>query len=287
MDYLIHIGIVIAIYSLFAMSLNLEVGFTGLYNFGHVAFFGIGAYTSAILNIMGLPFWLSLLSALLAAGMFGFMIGIPSLQLRGDYFGIVTLGFGEIIRMGFQNEVWLTKGPMGLPGIPKPVFWTLRINTLTGYLILVWIFLFLTSVFLGRLVNSPFGRVLRAIREDDQLAMAVGKDVFRFRIQALTLGSCLAGLAGALWAHYISYISPLDFTLLETIAALLIVVLGGRGSNSGVLLAAALLIGFQEVLRFFTLPVYLSQRLAPLQQLIFGALLVLLVLFRPRGLRGR
>ena len=284
MDLFLHLCIMISIYIIFALSLNLEVGYTGLFNFGHVAFFGIGAYTSALLTLHQVPFEISLLCALAVAGLWGFFLSIPSLRLRGDYFGIATLGFGEIIRMVFQNEVWLTKGPMGLPGIPKPILFSIRFATLPQYLLLVIGFASVTFVFLRVILRSPFGRVLRAIREDEVATEALGKNVFRYRVKSFVIGSTFAGLAGTLWAHYITFISPGDFTLLETILVLLIVVMGGKGTEWGPVFGAIVLIFFQESLRFFRLPAEWTRYLAPLQQMIFGGLLALLMIYRPDGL---
>jgi branched-chain amino acid transport system permease protein len=274
----------ILIYIIFSLSLNLEVGYTGLFNFGHVAFFGIGAYTSALLTLHNIPFGLSLFIALAMAGLWGFLLSLPSLRLRGDYFGIATLGFGEIIRMVFQNEVWLTKGPMGLPGIPKPILFSYRFASLWQYLFLALGFTALTFFLLRIILRSPFGRVLKAIREDEVAAEALGKDVFRFRVKSFVIGSVFAGLAGTLWGHYTTFISPGDFTLFETILVLLIVVLGGKGTEWGPVLGAVVLIFFQESLRFLRLPAEWTRYLAPLQQMIFGALLVLVMIFKPDGL---
>jgi len=284
MDLFLHLWIMILIYAIFAMSLNLEVGYTGLFNFGHVAFFGIGAYVSALLTLHGVAFEWALVAALIAAGFSGFLLSIPSLRLRGDYFGIATLGFGEMIRMIFQNEVWLTKGPMGLPGIPKPVLFSYRFATLPQYLLLTLGFATLTFFVLRSIVRSPLGRVLKAIREDEVAAVALGKNVFLFRVKSFVIGSVLAGLAGTLWGHYTTFISPGDFTLLETILVLLIVVLGGKGTEWGPFLGAVVLIFFQESLRFLRLPAEWTRYLAPLQQMIFGGLLVILMIFRPEGI---
>jgi branched-chain amino acid transport system permease protein len=174
MDLFLHLCIMILIYIIFALSLNLEVGYTGLFNFGHVGFFGIGAYASALLTLHHVPFELSLLIALAMAGSWGFLLSLPSLRLRGDYFGIATLGFGEIIRMIFQNEVWLTKGPMGLPGISKPILFSYRFATLPQYFLLALGFAIITFLILRIILRSPFGRVLRAIREDEVATEALG-----------------------------------------------------------------------------------------------------------------
>lgn len=284
MDLFLHLSVMALIYIIFGMSLNLEVGYTGLFNFGHVAFFGIGAYTSALLTLHGVPFEASLPAALVMAGLWGFLLSLPSLRLRSDYFGIATLGFAEIIRMVFQNEVWLTKGPMGLPGIPRPVLFSYRFATLPQYLFLSLGFAALTFLVLRMILRSPFGRVLKAIREDELAAEALGKNVFAFRVKSFVIGSVFAGLAGTLWGHYTTFISPGDFTLLETILVLLIVVLGGKGTEWGPVLGAVVLIFFQESLRFLRLPAEWTRYLAPLQQMIFGALLIALMIFRPDGL---
>jgi branched-chain amino acid transport system permease protein len=284
MDLFLHLCVMAFIYIIFALSLNLEVGYTGLFNFGHVAFFGIGAYTSALLTLHKIPFELSLILALAMAGFWGYLLSLPSLRLRGDYFGIATLGFGEIIRMVFQNEVWLTKGPMGLPGIPKPVLFSHQFATLPQYLLLTMGFAVLTFLILTRMLRSPFGRVLKAVREDEVASEALGKDVFQFRVKSFVIGSVFAGLAGTLWGHYTTFISPGDFTLLETILVLLMIVLGGKGTEWGPVFGAFVLIFFQESLRFLRLPAEWTRYLAPLQQMIFGALLVLLMIFRPEGL---
>lgn len=284
MDLFLHLSIVIVIYIIFAMSLNIEVGYTGLFNFGHVAFFGIGAYTSAILSLKGVPFAVTLPAAIAAAALAGFLLSLPSLRLQGDYFGIATLGFGEIIRMVFQNEGWLTRGPLGLPGIPKPRLFAITFDSLPMYLFLSLACAAATFFILRTILGSPFGRVLRAVRDDEIAADVLGKDVFSFKVRSFVIGSAFAGLAGTLWAHHTTFISPGDFTLLETILVLLIVVLGGKGTQWGPLVGAVVLIFFQEALRFLRLPAELSRLLAPLQQMIFGGLLVVLMVFRPEGL---
>jgi len=284
MDYFLHTLVVSVIYSAFAVSLNLELGFTGLYNFGHVAFFGIGAYTSALLSLAGLPAAASLFLGMAAAGAAGALMAVPALRLTGDYFGIATLAFGEMIRLFFLNERWLTKGPMGLPGIPRPFGIHGGVSGLPLYLLL--------SVVLGagvfllayRITRSPFGRALKVIREDEYVAQALGKDVFSLKVRIVAVGSLLAGLAGALYGHYITYISPSDFTLNETILVLLCVVLGGRGTQWGPVLGAFLVIFFQEFLRFLPIPMDFGRVVAPIQGMVYGAALILLMLKRPEGI---
>jgi len=284
MDLLLHLCIIIAIYAIFALSLNVEVGYTGLFNFGHVAFFAIGAYTSALLTLGGVPFVWAFLAALFMSGLCGFLLSIPALKLQGDYFGIATLGFGEILRMIFNNEVWLTKGPMGLPGIPRPEFFGIVFDTLPLYLALSAGFALASFAILAFVVLSPFGRTLKAVRDDETAAEILGKNAYAFKIKSFVIGSVFAGLAGVLWAHYATFISPGDFTLTETILVLLIVVMGGKGTLAGPVVGAITLIFFQESVRFLRLPPEWTRLLGPLQQMIFGLLLVVLMVFRPEGI---
>jgi len=283
-DYLLHILIVFLIYAIFAISLNLELGYTGLYNFGHVAFFAIGAYTSALLSLAGYPVALGMAGGMLLAGVLGTLLAIPALRLSGDYFGIATLSFGEIIRLFFLNERWLTKGPMGLPGIPRPAWIGEGIAGLPRFLILCILLTVMVFLVTRRITRSPFGRALKVIREDEYVAQALGKNALSFKVRVVTVGSILAGLAGSLWAHYISYISPADFTLTETILVLLCVVLGGRGTNRGPILGAFVIIFFQEVIRFLPIPPDFGRFVAPLQGMVYGAALIILMLKRPEGL---
>ncbi len=284
MDYLLHVLILALIYSIFAVSLNLELGYGGLYNFGHVAFFGIGAYASALASRHGVPVSAAMLLAVGAAGLAGALLAVPALRVSGDYFGIATLVFAEMFRLVCLNERWLTKGPMGLPGIPRPAWIAPGVEGMPAYLVLAGLAAAAAFLFVRRLAGAPFGRALKVIREDEHIAQAFGKDVLRLKIKAIAAGSALAGLAGALWAHYISYISPADFTLTETILVLLCVVLGGRATAWGPVLGAFVVVFFGEVVRFLPIPPELARYVAPLQGMIYGALLVAIVLKMPDGL---
>jgi len=284
MDYILHVFILALIYSIFAMSLNLELGYAGLYNFGHVAFFGMGAYVSALLSRSGIPVPGAMLCAMAAAGIAGALLAVPALRVTGDYFGIATLVFAEMFRLVCLNERWLTKGPMGLPGIPRPAWIAPGVDGLPGYLLFTAVATAGVFLFVRQLTQSPFGRSLKVIREDEHIAQAFGKNVLLLKIKSIAAGSVLAGLAGALWAHYISYISPADFTLTETILVVLCVVLGGRSTNWGPVLGAFAVIFFGEAVRFLPIPHELHRYVAPLQGMVYGGILVLIVLKLPDGM---
>jgi branched-chain amino acid transport system permease protein len=284
MSYIFHIIIYLCIYSMLSLSMNMIVGLTGMFNLGHIAFFGIGAYCSALLAFQGLPFMACLFLGALLAGMIGYFIGIPTLKLKGDYLAIATLGLGESIKSIFNNWMGLTRGPMGLPGIPKPQIFGLQITGTESYLIFALIFCLITFFIMEKLFRSPYGRVLKGIREDEFAAQALGKDVFRFKLRALFLGCFFAGMAGSLYAHYVSFIDPSSFTIQQTIFILIMVVLGGMGNNFGAVLGAVIIILIPELLRLLNLPGHVA---GPLKQMIFSTMLILLMIFRPRGILGR
>jgi branched-chain amino acid transport system permease protein len=285
MEYIIHILVIAGIYIILTLSLNLVVGFTGLPSLGHAAFSCIGAYVSALLALnYGVSPWLGLIVGACVAATIGIIIGAPSLRLKGDYLALATFGLGVIIYSVAKNWVSVTRGPLGLPGIPRFSFFGYPFQAVWAYLILVTFFVLLTFFIIRRIVNSPFGRILRAIREDETATLAMGKNVNKYKIIAFVIGAFYAGIAGSLYAHYITFIDPSSFTLMESIAILLMVVFGGMGSLSGSLIGAAVLVILPELLRFVGMP---SSIAAPLRQMIYGLLLVVLMLKRPQGILGR
>ncbi len=284
MDYFLHIIIIALIYAILAMSLDLQLGYTGLYNFGHVAFFGIGAYTYALLTLAGWSAPVGMIAGMAAAGLAAFLLAFPALRLTGDFFGIATLAFGEMTRLFFLNERWLTRGPMGLPGIPRPAVVGSGPGSLPFFLIFAFLLALAAHVWLSYVTRSPFGRSLKVVREDEYVAQALGKNILSFKVRAVVMGSAWAGLAGTLWAQYISYISPYDFTLQTTILILLSVVLGGKGTPYGPVLGAFLIIFFQESLRFLPIPSDWTRLVAPVQGMVFGLVLIVLMLKRPQGI---
>jgi branched-chain amino acid transport system permease protein len=284
MEYLLHILVITGIYIILTLSLNLLVGYTGLAALGHAAFSCVGAYASALLALnYGLSPWLGLLVGACAAAVLGAFIGIPSLRLKGDYLAIATFGFGVIVYSIAKNWVSVTRGPMGLPGIPAFSIFGFQLSDIWQYLVLVAVFVFLTYFVINRIVNSPFGRVLRGIREDEIAALAMGKDINKYKIIVFVVGAFFAGIAGSLYAHYITFIDPSSFTVMESITILLMVVFGGMGSLSGSFIGAAVLVIFPELLRFLGMP---SSVAAPLRQMIYGLLLIILMLKRPQGILG-
>ena len=279
---IVHLLVVITIYGILALSLNLIIGMTGLFTMGHAAFFGIGAYASAILTKLGVPWFFSMLAGVVLAALVAFLIGIPTLRLVGDYLAVVTMGLGEIMRAIFKNWISVTRGPMGLPGIPHASIFGINFNTAEKFLILSTICLAIVFIIAELIIHSPFGRVLKGIREDETASQALGKNTYRFKMISFVVGCGMAGMAGSLYAHYINYIDPTSFVMWLTFFIILIIMLGGLGNNVGALAATTVFVLLREGLRFVKLPEGLNP--AALQQLIFGLLLIAVTIFLPRGL---
>jgi branched-chain amino acid transport system permease protein len=285
MNVVFHLLIMSGIYIILALSLNLLLGYAGLFSVGHGAFYGIGAYAGAILATkLGFPFWSEILAAACIAGLCGFVIGFPTLRLRGDYLALATFGFAVIIYSVFNNWYDLTRGPLGIRGIPKVVLFSIPLISLWSYTILVVFFVLLTLFCLRRLTRSAFGKVLEAIREDDVAAMAIGKNIAKFKVLAFVIAAFFAGIAGVLYAHYVTFIDPSSFLIQESFLIFSMVIFGGMGSLGGSILGAAILVILPEALRFLGLP---SAVAANLRQMIFGGLIVFIINWRPEGLLGK
>ena len=284
------------IYVMLGLSLNIVVGYAGLLDLGHVAFYAVGAYCYAILAQHGVGFWTTLPIAALLTGALGLLLGFPVLRLRGDYLAIVTLGFGEIIRILLNNLDSLTNGPKGINNIPKPGLFNIVFTRKGGagetpfhelvgipfnteqrgiflYLIILGLCL-LTLWVINRLLRMPIGRAWEALREDEIACRSLGVNTTGIKLSAFAIGAAFAGLAGAFYAAFQGSVTPDSFTFWESAIMLAIVVLGGMGSQTGVILAALALTIIPEIAREFS----------QYRMIIFGAVMVLMMIWRPQGL---
>lgn len=288
LSYLTAVLIVMGIYALLTISLDLQYGFTGLVNFGLVGFFAIGAYGSALVVLAGQPLVAGFAVAMLASALVALPIGALALRLRDDYFAIVTLGFSEIVRLVILNEEWLTKGGLGLTGIPRPFTQFGVGGAELAYLALVVFCLVAVVLVIRRVVGSPFGRLIQAIRDNEVTVVSLGKSPPAAKIKALVLGAAIAGLAGALYAHYITYVVPDQFLPLVTFYVWMAMVLGGVGSLRGALAGAAVLVLILEGTRFVRdfVPTVLAVEMASVRLALVGLLLMVFVLYRPQGAFG-
>ncbi len=276
--YQTNIMISALIYVVLGLGLNITVGLAGLLDLGYVAFFGVGAYTYALLNFyFGLGFWAILPVGGILGCLFGVVLGFPILRLRGDYLAIVTLGFGMIFKIVMENWSWLSQGPSGIANIDKPGLFGFDMNldqsTIYIYYIMILLVLF-TILITNRLKNSRIGRAWMALREDEIACVAMGIDMARTKLSAYALGAFWAGMVGVLFASKTTFINPASFTFMESAIILSIVVLGGMGSILGVILGAFILILLPEYLRAFS----------EYRMLAFGAAMVIMMIFRPQGL---
>jgi branched-chain amino acid transport system permease protein len=287
-NYLIAMAVFACLYALLALGLNLVWGMAGMINLGLVGFFGVGAYVSALATKRGgAPIVVGLAAALALTALAGVAMAMVTARLRGDYLAIITLGFSEVVRLIASNEIWLTNGTDGISGIPGP--WRGRVTPVTFNLIFLGVAALAVSVallVLQRVRFSPYGRVLRAIRDDDQVAAVAGKPVLRFKVEAFAVSAGILGLAGALWGHYTSYIAPEVFVPLLTIYVVLALTAGGTGNNWGAIVGAFLVVFFLEATRFATgwLPGLKPVQVAAVRELLIGASLLVVLRLRPTGL---
>lgn len=277
-EYFLHVIILTGFSIILASSLGLIVGYTGQMSFGHMAFYGIGAYTSALLTIkLNLSFWAALPIAAILAGFLGLCVGAISLRLKGPYFAIVTLAFGEIIRMVMNNWTSMTGGPIGVRGIKPPdSIFAISFDNKIAYYYLTALAVLLTMLVCYRLVRSQIGRAMVAVREDETLAVSLGINAMAYKTLAFTVGTFLAGIGGSLYAHYILFISPSQFSTLHSIDIVIMIVFGGAGTLIGPVIGVVV----QQVLDqlLFTLSGY--------RHIIYGILLILVITLIPQGLVG-
>lgn len=291
--------VVACIYAIMALGLNLQWGFTGLMNFGIGAFYMLGAYTSAILTGspspdhlggFGLPIILGMLGAALLPGLVSWLLSFPALKLRGGPFAIALLAIMETLHLVIRNESWLTNGVWGIRGIPRPFFELVNPRAYSFYfLVIAAIALLLTWLAMQRAVNSPWGRVLRGIREDKYLTSMSGKNILRYQKQSFVFSSMIMGIAGGLYVHYTGFVSPQVFSLMSTFIVWLMVMVGGTGSNSGVVLGAFLVWAVWVGSDFLTdlVPASIATQIGFIRMLAVGTILMVTILARPQGLLSR
>jgi ABC-type branched-subunit amino acid transport system permease subunit len=277
----------LAVAILVGLALNMQWGLGGLVNFGLAGFYAVGAYTAALLSLSGVPPLVAALAAMLATALISALVSFVSLRLAEDHLAIVTLGFAELVRLATVNETWLTKGSLGLPGIPRPLSSLVApAYSDIAFALLALLLAALLYVLLDRLATSPFGRVLRAVRDDDVVAATLGKNVLWVRMQAFAVSGAAIGLAGALHSFYYSYIDPGQFGTIITATAFMAVIMGGRGSNLGAMIGAAMVLLLIEGSRFLKdiFGVLDATQIASLRLMLIGLGLILLLIFRPQGL---
>jgi branched-chain amino acid transport system permease protein len=297
LDFWIGVAVIAGIYGILALGLQINVGFTGLLNFGQAGFMAIGAYTMGLLVVdVGWSIWAALPVAVLAAIAAGLIVGLPSLRLRSDYFAIATIAFAEIVRDTFQNAAF-AGGNQGIIGYDQEwrdfagwlsdrlAAWGLG-NPQLPLLLAIWAALGASFLCLRLLQGSPWGRVLKAIREDEDAAAALGKNVLAYKLQSLAIASGLAAIAGFFLALNVTYLYPSEFDPTVTFSGYAVLILGGFASYGGVVLGTALFWSIMEGLRFLNLPLSTGQ-LGALRFVLVGLALVVLMMLRPQGLLGR
>jgi branched-chain amino acid transport system permease protein len=276
-EYILHTAVLAGIYVILASSLNITNGYTGLFSFGHAAFYGIGAYTAAILATrLGWGFALTLPAAGVVAAAFGAALALPTLRLSGIFLALVTIGFQEIAYLVTLNWIGLTRGPMGIPGIPPAALFGVELRGNAAYYWLVLALDVLTLFVLSRIVTSRVGRAFVAIREDELAAEASGIPAFRMKVLSFVIATFFAGIAGAFFAHHARFVSADSFRLDETFVILTMLIVGGLGSLAGPVIGAVALVILPEASRF----------LAEYRGVVYGLILIGVILFRPEGVAG-
>lgn len=286
--YLVAILTIAGIYVILALALNLQYGLTGLVNFGVIGFFGLGAYASGITTeTFGQPFIIGMAMAAIVGTIAGAAVALLSLRLSGDFLAIVTLGFAETVRLTLNNEDWLTRGPRGFIIMTRPVIDGLtRSETAWFILGVVALFALIVLLLMLRISATAFGRVLRAIREDDLVPATLGKNVFLYRLKAFAIGAMITAAAGSLYAHYTQTITPDNFTTPVAILVWMSVIVGGAGNNFGVVIGALAVTALYEGTRFLApwLPMLDAEQMSALRFILIGTALIVVIRFRPEGL---
>jgi branched-chain amino acid transport system permease protein len=283
MEYLAHLANVVGVYAILAMSLNLLLGYSGLVSLAHGAFFGLGAYAFALMMIhLGVDFFVVIALTVAVTGLIATLIAIPALRTRADYLVLITLGLQVIIFSLLQIVRGVTGGLAGLAGVPRPTIFGAEILTPVDYLPLMLISAVICFLLLMHITSSPFGRLLRSVREDEDLARSLGKNVTLLKIAAFMLAGCFAGIGGALFATYVTYLTPLYFRVDTSIQLIAMVALGGMGNLWGSVAGAVLVTLVPEAITFLARGSY--ELVGPMEGVVWGILLIVFMLFRPQGL---
>ncbi|MDT3426221.1 branched-chain amino acid transport system permease protein [Paenibacillus forsythiae] len=276
-QYSIRMATLCGMYIVLALSLNLITGYTGQVSLGHAAFFGIGAYTAAILATrFGLNFLFTFIAAAIVAGLAAFLLGLPTLKLKGHYLAMVTLGFCEIVRLVEMNWMGLTRGPLGILNIPPPSLWGFTIDAPIEYYYFIVALVVLTIKLVQNIVDSRVGKGLIAISEDEIAAEAMGINILRYKVMVFVISAALAGFAGAFYAQYMSYIDPTSFGTDQSISIFIMIIFGGLASIPGTIIGVIVLTLLPEVLR----------GLMDFRLIIYGLILIAMMLVKPEGLLG-
>jgi len=276
-SYVLRIVTICMMYVMIALSLNLLTGFLGLMTMGHAAFWGIGAYAAAILSTRaGFGMGTCMLVAAIAAGLFSLLLGLPTLRLKGYYLTVVTLGFCEIIRLVEMNSMELTRGPLGIAGIPSPNLFGFQFNSNRSVFYVMLVLVVVSALIIHSIVHSRIGLAIMSIREDDLAASTMGVNVFLYKIMVFIISSMIVGVAGAFYAHYINFIDPSSFTTAASMDMLIMAILGGLGSIPGTILGASILTILPETIR----------AMAQYRNLAYGIIIVILMMAKPDGILG-
>lgn len=285
MSYALHLLILLGIYLLVAASLNLLIGYAGLLQVAHAAYYGVGAYTASLLTMkLGVGFLPAVALGGLTAALLSLFVSLPAWRFRGDAFVLMSLSVQVVLFAGFYNWVDLTGGPFGLSEIPRPAIYGIELATRGSICVVYGVMVALCVGMLALLKRSPFGRCLQAIRDDELASRSLGIPARRLKVEAFAIASALVGVAGAMYAAYATYIDPTSFSMDESILMLSMVIVGGTGNVRGPLVGALTLIAIPEILRFAALPDAVA---ASVRLLAYGLLLVMLMRWRPQGLAGR
>lgn len=284
LTFLLNALVLVMIYMILSTSCDLILGYAGLWQIGHGAFYCLGAYTGALIALhLHWPFVFELLASALVAASIGAILSASMVRVSPDYLSLGTFGFSIVVYSAMMNWHSLTRGALGLPNIPHIEIFGRQIITTAGHFVLLLIVAICTLLTLYLLVKSPFGRILKALRDDEIALLAAGRDIVKLRILAYGIGVLFAGIAGNLYAHYVTFIDPTAFGIQESILVLCIVVLGGMGTIKGPVVGTFLIVFLPEMLRFLGLP---STTGGLIRQVLYGLVLVLVLVYRPGGLLG-